>query len=728
MIIRKIQIENYLCYYGIKKFQFDDGLNIILGENNEGKTKFYEAVDWLFNGKNTELINLVSAKKLKDIGPDDTFSVCVSMTVEQYKSEAKIIRSFTVKKNANNEIETSNFVFEGEETDSNSGERIPKNAQNLLDRIFPFQIRKYSMFKGETELNIFDNEEALANLINLFSDARHYEKYTEKGAFLRDKAEKAVEQSTRQNQQNQRAYNLLESEIAHHQREKESLKVHLNSIEEEKSKLESNIKEVEKYANNAEALQIIYKRIESIEKKVSSASSIIDFNYTTSLFDENWILVNFEPFHKEFAEKIAAHSKNRRELQSEFDKQIGIKEGEKKAKAELLNNAVPLPVGVPSKSHMEEMLNDKICKVCNRSADPSGSFEELEAYNFMMKRLKTYLETQVMDTNEPETNEPLFKFDFINRLENLSISHEDNLKNLRLIKKSIDDKFELISARRKDLEEFEELLEKEKNERKRILGDAKIDDESKLLNVFKNYTSWHEDLKSIDKEHINLDIIYQEILSKIKSKQDDKDKIDLNSASSFLLKTRDILRHIETIFLETKEKKFDEFIDKLESKSNKYLSQINIEAFTGQIKFSKKRIGVDRIKIEVSLFEAGGRYFVPGTAVRTSMNISILLAISELANEVRDETYPMIFDAPTSSFGETKTGDFLNLIYQTSNQKIILLKDFIGSIKNPDGSIKDLYIKDEFKSIKRKRAFWVKLERPFDKNDLSTINTEVNPL
>jgi len=119
---------------------------------------------------------------------------------------------------------------------------------------------------------------------------------------------------------------------------------------------------------------------------------------------------------------------------------------------------------------------------------------------------------------------------------------------------------------------------------------------------------------------------------------------------------------------------------------------------------------------------------MPGTAVRTSLNISILLAISELANEVRDETYPMIFDAPTSSFGETKTGDFLNLIYETSNQKIILLKDFIGSYKNPDGSVKELFIKDEFKSIKRKKAFWVKLERPFDKKDLSTINTKVNPL
>ena len=214
----------------------------------------------------------------------------------------------------------------------------------------------------------------------------------------------------------------------------------------------------------------------------------------------------------------------------------------------------------------------------------------------------------------------------------------------------------------------------------------------------------------------------------IKLKQDEKDKIDLNSASSFLLNTRDILRHIEEIFNETKEKKFDEFINRLESKSNKYLSKINVEAFTGQIKFSKKRIGGDRMKIEVSLIESGGRYFVPGTAVRTSMNISILLAISELANEVRDETYPMIFDAPTSSFGETKTSDFLNLIYETSNQKIILQKDFIGSIKNPDGSIKELFIKDEFNSVKRKKAFWVKLERPFDKNILSTINTEVNPL
>lgn len=728
MIVKKIQIENYLCYYGINTFQFEDGLNIILGENNEGKTKFFEAVEWLFEGKIVDVVNLISAKKLNEISSGDSFRVSVSMTVVQYDTESKISRSFTVNKKATNEIDTSSVLFEGEETDNSTGERIPKNAQNLLDRIFPYQIRKYSMFKGETELNIFDNDEALANLINLFSDARHYEKYSEKGAFLRDKTEKAVEQSTRQNRQNQNAYNLLESEISHLHREKERLKVQLNSTEEEKTKLEKNIKEAEKYANNAKELETINKRIKNIEDKISLANRIIDFNFTTSLFDENWILVNFEPFHKEFSEKIATYSIKRRELQSEYDKEKGIKEGEKRVKAELLNNAVPLPDNIPSKAIMEEMLSEKICKVCNRSANPNGPDEEVKAYNFMMSRLKTYLESQVVKEDEPENDEPLFKYDYTNRLENLSISHEDNLKNLRLIRSDIKDKFELISEREKEKQGLEEFLEKEKDERKKILGDSKIADESKLLNVFKNYTHWQDDLKSINEDYYSLNTKFQEIQNKIKLKQDEKDKIDLNSASSFLLKTRDILRHIEEIFNETKEKKFDEFINRLESKSNKYLSKINVEAFTGQIKFSKKRIGRDRMKIEVSLFESGGRYFVPGTAVRTSMNISILLAISDLANEVRDETYPMIFDAPTSSFGETKTGDFLNLIYETSNQKIILLKDFIGSIKNPDGSIKELFIKDEFNTIKRKKAFWVKLERPFDKNELSTINTEVKPL
>jgi DNA sulfur modification protein DndD len=103
------------------------------------------------------------------------------------------------------------------------------------------------------------------------------------------------------------------------------------------------------------------------------------------------------------------------------------------------------------------------------------------------------------------------------------------------------------------------------------------------------------------------------------------------------------------------------------------------------------------------------------------MHISILFAISQLVSEIKEENFPMIFDAPTSSFGENKTAQFLNLIYNTGNQKILLIKDFLQT----DKQSKTLSIKKEFDQVKRNRAFWVKLERPFDPYNLKTINTQV---
>jgi DNA sulfur modification protein DndD len=713
MIIRKIQIENYLCYYDSNTFELSEGLNIILGENGEGKTKFFEAVDWLFNGENRELDMLVSAKKLNETEIGDSFRVRVSMTVEQYGEKSIITKSFLAKKEKANECSTSSFMIEGI-SENSSGERTQVDGQALLDRIFPFQIRKYSMFKGEAELNIFESDSALANLINLFSEAKHYDKYSEKGAFLREKAEKAVEDSSKLDKKNEALYRRLEGEILQLEREKEKYKVHLNATEDEIKKIEGNLQDAERHVNNADALETLNKRIKEIEERISYLTGRIDENYTTSLFDENWILVNFESFHKEFAEKVSAHSKTRRELQSEFDKQKGIKVGEKKAKAELLNNAIPLPNNIPSKAIMEEMLNDEICKVCNREAK-KGS----EAYEFMMKRLKTYLESQVTEENEPDKDEPLFKYDYTNRLDNLSISHEDNLKNLRLIRTKIKELFEFNDDRKKDIEELNIQLEKEKTEREKILGNSSIGAE-KLSDILKNYNAWQRDLKNRNQDQVDYTTKLKNLDSELKAKKEEKDKIDTSSANSFLIKTRNILRDIETIFIDTKEKKFDEFIEKLQTKSNNFFKTINIDAFTGTIVFTRRN-KVNRTIVEVELQEDGRTFYKPNQSLLTSMHISILFAISELASEIKEENFPMIFDAPTSSFGENKTAQFLNLIFETENQKILLIKDFLHT----DKSKKTLSIKKEFENVRRNKAFWVKLERPFDPNNLKTINSQV---
>ncbi|WP_374175280.1 AAA family ATPase [Flavobacterium tructae] len=709
MIIKEILIENYLCYYGIKKFSLSNGLNIILGENGEGKTKFFEALEWLFNDDNDNLDKLVSKKALAEKDNDDSFRVRVEITIEQYEQTKILSKQFTVKKNEDNKCSVGNSVFSGIEEFSN-GERNTVDGKELLEQIFPSQIRRYSMFKGEEELNIFDNEDALIKLINLFSEAKHYDKYELRGESLRTAAEKAVEIASKNNIKNQSEYNKIETDITYWQKQKSEKLIFFEEASSNIEKTTKNIQEVEKYINNAEALDTINTRISKIETEISKTEALISENYTTSLFDESWILMNFENIHKEFASKVADLSIERRKIQSDYDRELGIREGEKRAKLALLKDLVPLPNGTPSKAIMEEMIKDKFCKVCNRPAE-----EGSDALKFMTDRLKLYLDSQKETIEKEECPKKAFEFNYINRLVNISTNQEDGLSKLRNINQEIEELFNFNQSRKNDLVELRNKLEKEFQERDRIIGSSAIGSE-KLSVVLKDYNSWQRDIKIINQDVNKLQIDIDKITDQLNVLKAQKEKIDLTNANAFLINTRSILRNIDEIFKDTKNRKFDEFIFQLSKKSNNIFSRINIDAFTGIIDF--KLIKNKKVKIQLQE-ENGSIFYSPNQSLLTSMHISVLLAIAELTNEIKEERYPILFDAPTSSFGESKMTEFLNLIYETENQTIILIKDYIAKDEN-----KNLYIKSEFEKVKRNKAFWVRLERPFDEKNLKTINTE----
>lgn len=46
MIIKKIEINNFRSYYKFNVFELDNGLNLIIGSNGDGKTTFLK----LWNG------------------------------------------------------------------------------------------------------------------------------------------------------------------------------------------------------------------------------------------------------------------------------------------------------------------------------------------------------------------------------------------------------------------------------------------------------------------------------------------------------------------------------------------------------------------------------------------------------------------------------------------------------------------------------------------------------
>ena len=712
MIIKEIIIENYLCYYGIKKFNLSEGLNIILGENGEGKTKFFEAIEWICSTNSDDLELLVSKKALHKCQKNDSFRVRVELVVSQHDETKILTKQYTVTKTADNRCNVTNSSLTGIEEASN-GERNPVNGENLLEEIFPVKIRKYSMFKGEEELNIFDNSEALKNLIELFSNAKYYEKYETKAEYLKNSAENAVSLGSKNNLKNKKEYDIIDADIKYYNGVKNRNSNLLDQTNENLIKTNENIEGVRKFVNNAEALEIINRRISKIKTEISNTENLINENYTTSLFDESWILMNFEKIHYEFSNKVAKLSKERRITQSNFDKEIGIKEGEKRAKISLFNDLVPLPIGTPTKAIMDEMIIEKLCKVCNRPAK-----EGSDALKFMQDRLGEYIDSQKKYTKEeePET-EKLFKFNYVNRLVSVSTSQEDNLSKIKSINSEITEVYEFNQERKNDLAQLNKKLEKEIEERSKIIGNSNIGSE-KLGVVLKDYEEWQKDIIDFNKNLNKYESEIKENETKLKILKTQKDKIDLTNANSFLINTRNILRDIETILKDTKERKFDEFIDLLSVKSNEFLTKINVDAFTGIINFKIIKRG-SNIKVEIQLLDEKGIRFFPNKSLETSMHISVLLAISELTKEVRDQRYPIMFDAATSSFGQSKMTEFLNLIYETKNQTIILMKDYLAKDEN-----KNLYIKSEFKDVKKNKAFWLRLERPFEEKNLNTINTE----
>ena len=77
MIIKKIEIENFRSYYKSNVFELVNGLNLIIGSNGDGKTTFYEALEWLFRTDGTSKADtkLISKKRSEELSADESDDV-----------------------------------------------------------------------------------------------------------------------------------------------------------------------------------------------------------------------------------------------------------------------------------------------------------------------------------------------------------------------------------------------------------------------------------------------------------------------------------------------------------------------------------------------------------------------------------------------------------------------------------------------------------------------------
>ncbi|MDA6071060.1 hypothetical protein NJT12_15705 [Flavobacterium sp. AC] len=710
MRIKQIVLTNYQSYYGKNIFDFVEGVNIIHGANGHGKTKFFEAIEWIFNDFDTNLEGLISQKALhNEIKEGIEVTVSIRMTVSQGNETKTIEKSFIAKKiNESINITKPSLIGIREEL---TGERYQVDVpKELRSEIFDERIRRYSMFKGETDLKVFESKDALSTLIEMFSDATYLKNYIPKAEYFVGRAENAVTAAGRKNLREERQYAILSEEII-------NLRKDISDKEKEKHQHEINIEKINssilKYENiidNAEAYQTLSERIRIKEEEISKLQVRVREceNYTQDLFDKSWILTNYKSVFEEFKTKIANVSKTKRKLENEFQQKIG----EKKAVENLKNGIIPLPIGAPTRSHMEEMIEAELCKVCNREA-AKGS----EAYEFMNRRLEEYIEAVEKDMVEKKQ---LFKNNYINSLIKISDSNDENISNLIKMESKISDNFEFVESRKTDINKKIDEREKEEAERAKVIGGSKIDVGS-AATILRDFKGLNTSIKDEQASLRSLTNIIKSKKDKLTEFQDEKNKIDLVNVAGYLMKTQELLNDILTITVETTEKEFNNLVIDLEKQANEIFQSTNEGSYTGKLKLYKSKTG-NQNQVEFKVLDNFNNPFALNGAQEVLAHTSLLLAISKMVKNEANESYPLILDAPLSTFDSNKYPAFFNSFRENTDQCIILVKDFIKEDENKKISIDSRFYQDD---ILKDKSFWVKLDENSIVNQIETTNSVV---
>lgn len=707
MIIKEITIENFRSYYGVNTIKFNDGLVIFIGDNGDGKTTFFEALEWLFDTSKQNLDSrLISEKKIAELPEFETDTLRISMIFD-HDGEKIVEKSFSFSKNTDGEIKTNDFQFKGYQNEGSG--RIPIQGGVLLDRCFEAAIRKYSLFKGEENLNVFNNPDALNYLIETFSNIRQFEPYyngeDDNSSFTdyaEDQSRKAFEKAMKSDKQNSQQEKELSYELGELRRKLSDVRQRLRSNRENVTNYSSKLDEIENSKEASELLKAINERLKSLREKKSSMESHINEDYSIKLLDDMWILCGYSSIFEEFQHKVSAFSKTKRKLEKEEYKLKGKQELAK----EIAEGIIPLSPNIPDKISMQEMINDEFCKVCGREAK-----EGTDAYDFMVNKLNDLIRSQ--QPAEKEDEKPLFPNNFLKELEQKSNNLEYSQAEVNSLINTIRDNIEFNDARKTDVSKIQESIDIEEERKKKLLAQNDGLTEEQLQNAYENIKNWWDYKSQAENQILALEIEETRLVAELEKVQEKYDNLAKGSVADTYRKIHKVFDIIKNAFKNAKEKNTRDFLLLLEDKANRYLERLNIEGFYGIIRIIKAADGTARIALQ----DQNDRLITsPNQALKTTMYMSVLFAVSDLTALKRENDYPLIFDAPTSSFSPQKESDFFKVISEINKQCIIFTKSFLTE----SGVLDNNKIDAQNCTIYR-----MEKQRPFNNLDLSTIQTKI---
>lgn len=565
-----------------------------------------------------------------------------------------------------------------------------------------------------------DNNTALKTLVDTFSGIKQFDNLVELTTYFEQQSDNLVTKELKKDKKQEEVIKRLEYELSKVQSDISDVRHDISIKEKAVSDYETRLRVLEENQDACENLQDINARIEQKKIEQRRLMGYINLDYNAMLLDDMWILRAFPSILSEYQKKVSSLSREKRKLQKAEDERIAIEKGKQEAIKEiqkLANDATPLPWNLPDKETMQEMIDDEICKVCGRPAE-KGS----DAYNFMVNKLNEYLDHIRKESEAAQQQEalvkPLFENTYINELHTRSIQLSgDTEQELMGLATAIADRLSFVQSRKQDLERVNKDLAEAEDAKMQLLIQTPDLTEEMLIKNFKDFKGLSDSSKraSLDLQELNHELEVLEA-QKQELKERQNQIVPSNGIVRVYQKVHITLERIMKAFEAAKNRNVEEFIQTLEEQANIYLKKLNADDFRGVIKIKRTADGSARI----NLYSSNDTLIAnPGGAQKTTMYMSVLFAISKITTLKRDEDYPLIFDAPTSSFGEFKEDIFYNIIDNIDKQCVIFTKDLLRYDRDTEKRELD------FDKINQLSCSVYRIQKApgYDEEDLSTIRT-----
>ncbi len=684
MLITKISINNFLCYYGTDNhFAFVEGLNIVLGANGYGKSKLYDAFQWVFNDGITDnspratpgglkLTNavkgeLVSEKAKAECAVGDSVETKVMVEVEDQRNgnpkKYQLVRTYHTRRTDEKAwVEPGKSEFQILEFDIISYKPVAeaKHAE-ILERLIPVDVRPYVWFQGERGIsNLIDTSSngSLRNVIKRLSDIDRWDRYIEVTEKAYNAAKNDFDLKLRQSDKNQ-------ARIGELQTEQRLLETQVRIQEEKITNASQNQQGAQEIINalsaSIEFAETIGKLNQARDKAAAAYATAVkesdafDEGLSRQLFTDNWMLLGTLPLLKKFEDKHIA-----------YDEATAIRKATANLTRQLSEKLqIRLPDNVPEPMYVRQMLDEEHCRVCDRPA-PKGS----EAYEAIASLLLS--EPETLQPERPRQNlKPFFtklytnglgmksSIDSINQRVQQSIQEQNTGRDrVRVCKDELD-------AKARELQQQQQL--------------SHITNARDIVNSMTGATA---DIKKFEGELVSARDKKKQHEDRLRAINDELSKLSEGNVPAHLIQKKTILFDLMELAKRVKKNKYQELVRQLEATANTHYQNINkpTGAFYGTIRFVATG-GADQADggYRPAILDTDGREVSNlNTSLVSSLKLAIIMAIVS-ANKTRNYAsfYPLISDAPVSDFDVVKTMTFLRETANTFRQSIVIVKELL---------------------------------------------------